>query len=357
MHCRIWLFFFLMIRRPPRSTLFPYTTLFRSTRRDRESPRDCTSPRRAAARRPPCPYSGRSWWPCRHRDTTPCPTARLLPARRAFGRGRSAGCTRSLPESCPRSGSRLRAGSSEPARAGSPAPTEARTASSFLRDYRVPQHTDPGNLHFDHVAGREPPHAGGRSRSDQVSRLERHDLRDEGNKRENGKHHVGRAAVLALLAVHPAEHLELVESARVHGHHAGPDGAEGVEPLRPGPLLIGPLQVPRGDVVHAGDPGNARARLPFRGAPQRTSDDDADLALEVHLLRFGRQRDCRAVSDHGRGRLEEQQRFAGHRIPELGGVIAVIPPDPDDLARSRNTHERASSANAPTAAFSSSSVL
>src|ERR1022692_4263912 len=28
-HCHL-LFFFLMIRRPPRSTLFPYTTLFRS---------------------------------------------------------------------------------------------------------------------------------------------------------------------------------------------------------------------------------------------------------------------------------------------------------------------------------------
>src|SRR3712207_7148321 len=28
------LFFFLMIRRPPRSTLFPYTTLFRSRRPD-----------------------------------------------------------------------------------------------------------------------------------------------------------------------------------------------------------------------------------------------------------------------------------------------------------------------------------
>src|SRR5688572_31561824 len=27
---RIHIFFFLMIRRPPRSTLFPYTTLFRS---------------------------------------------------------------------------------------------------------------------------------------------------------------------------------------------------------------------------------------------------------------------------------------------------------------------------------------
>src|SRR2546430_14128485 len=30
-------FFFLMIRRPPRSTLFPYTTLFRS-RLDRDAP-------------------------------------------------------------------------------------------------------------------------------------------------------------------------------------------------------------------------------------------------------------------------------------------------------------------------------
>src|SRR5437870_13851169 len=33
----ILLFFFLMIRRPPRSTLFPYTTLFRSVLADGES--------------------------------------------------------------------------------------------------------------------------------------------------------------------------------------------------------------------------------------------------------------------------------------------------------------------------------
>src|SRR3712207_6854058 len=32
MCCVLFLFFFLMIRRPPRSTLFPYTTLFRSRR-------------------------------------------------------------------------------------------------------------------------------------------------------------------------------------------------------------------------------------------------------------------------------------------------------------------------------------
>src|SRR2546430_16609586 len=36
---RYFYFFFLMIRRPPRSTLFPYTTLFRSPGQPRASPR------------------------------------------------------------------------------------------------------------------------------------------------------------------------------------------------------------------------------------------------------------------------------------------------------------------------------
>src|SRR5690242_21705763 len=47
--CLFYLFFFLMIRRPPRSTLFPYTTLFRSIhalwdgrRRGRHDPPDRT---------------------------------------------------------------------------------------------------------------------------------------------------------------------------------------------------------------------------------------------------------------------------------------------------------------------------
>src|SRR5438270_9704192 len=44
-------FFFLMIRRPPRSTLFPYTTLFRSQRAS-STPRACLvrSPGRPRAR-------------------------------------------------------------------------------------------------------------------------------------------------------------------------------------------------------------------------------------------------------------------------------------------------------------------
>src|SRR2546422_3813957 len=42
------LFFFLMIRRPPRSTLFPYTTLFRSDLRQGDRPfrPRCAQPRR-----------------------------------------------------------------------------------------------------------------------------------------------------------------------------------------------------------------------------------------------------------------------------------------------------------------------
>src|SRR5437870_12201675 len=43
-----FLFFFLLIRRPPRSTLFPYTTLFRSPH-----------PHRASTRRTCAPADGR----------------------------------------------------------------------------------------------------------------------------------------------------------------------------------------------------------------------------------------------------------------------------------------------------------
>src|ERR1041385_9297113 len=44
--CYLFFLFFLMIRRPPRSTLFPYTTLFRSYLPSRA----CPCPSRRAAR-------------------------------------------------------------------------------------------------------------------------------------------------------------------------------------------------------------------------------------------------------------------------------------------------------------------
>src|SRR2546430_12286424 len=48
-------FFFLMIRRPPRSTLFPYTTLFRSRKPDGAFATSCTARSRS---RPPCSARG-----------------------------------------------------------------------------------------------------------------------------------------------------------------------------------------------------------------------------------------------------------------------------------------------------------
>src|SRR5215210_8753170 len=56
--CDLYVFFFLMIRRPPRSTLFPYTTLFRSR-----------GPRRSAS---PCGRDGWSAWRDRRRRRGRC---------------------------------------------------------------------------------------------------------------------------------------------------------------------------------------------------------------------------------------------------------------------------------------------
>src|SRR3712207_8361735 len=52
----VWRFFFLMIRRPPRSTLFPYTTLFRSAGTRSSDAQAALSParrRRPLSRRAP----------------------------------------------------------------------------------------------------------------------------------------------------------------------------------------------------------------------------------------------------------------------------------------------------------------
>src|SRR6266581_3339157 len=51
--CELAPVFFLMIRRPPRSTLFPYTTLFRSPLRAAAG--TCPGSTRA------CPWAGRRW--------------------------------------------------------------------------------------------------------------------------------------------------------------------------------------------------------------------------------------------------------------------------------------------------------
>src|SRR3712207_7270900 len=80
----ILFFFFLMIRRPPRSTLFPYTTLFRSVR-DGEHIRPRAAPRRGWARALPRPF--RVPYPrCRGRLGAP-----RLPGRERHHRLRAGG--------------------------------------------------------------------------------------------------------------------------------------------------------------------------------------------------------------------------------------------------------------------------
>src|SRR2546421_5794830 len=56
---RFSLFFFLMIRRPPRSTLFPYTTLFRSRTRRMPASRRLQSGWTSPRCRPPPPRGDR----------------------------------------------------------------------------------------------------------------------------------------------------------------------------------------------------------------------------------------------------------------------------------------------------------
>src|SRR6266496_5458717 len=72
----LFVFFFLMIRRPPRSTLFPYTTLFRSRRRLPNEPGWSPHPRGAVR-------------PERALERVPCRARCLLRPRRGH-RGRYA---------------------------------------------------------------------------------------------------------------------------------------------------------------------------------------------------------------------------------------------------------------------------
>src|SRR3712207_8617354 len=65
-----------MIRRPPRSTLFPYTTLFRSGRRPPGPATLHPSTPGPTARVPPPRTPGRSLPGCRGEDARPAPRAR-----------------------------------------------------------------------------------------------------------------------------------------------------------------------------------------------------------------------------------------------------------------------------------------
>ena len=61
------------------------------------------------------------------------------------------------------------------------------------------------------------------------------------------------------------------------------------------------------------------------------ADDDAELGLVVDATDTGRQQDRPAGPDHGRGRLDEDQRLSRQRLVQLGRMILVVQTDADDL--------------------------
>src|SRR3712207_9190764 len=96
------MFFFLMIRRPPRSTLFPYTTLFRSSLRP-AAPARATAVEGLAHPRPSVgPLTGRPGAPaCRPADGGLLPFSAGEPNPAVPGTRLRAGVTRATVRAVP----------------------------------------------------------------------------------------------------------------------------------------------------------------------------------------------------------------------------------------------------------------
>ena len=116
--------------------------------------------------------------------------------------------------------------------------------------------------------------------------------------------------------------------------HDRADGTEGVEAFGARPLIVLILQVAGGHVVgkreaaHEITPGSAGPEV-----ARAAADDDGELAFKVDALRDGRQADRAAGREQRRWRLEEDQGFGGHFVPELADVSAIVAADTDDLGR------------------------
>src|SRR5581483_5428309 len=110
------------------------------------------------------------------------------------------------------------------------------------------------------------------------------------------------------------------------------DRAERIEPFGPRPLGVRALEVAGSHVVGRNDLGHRSTRLLWGYAPERLSDDDADLAFVLHLLALRRQRDRVPVADHTRGRFEENERLGRDGISHFLGVVAVVAAHANDLS-------------------------
>src|SRR5690606_10568942 len=135
----------------------------------------------------------------------------------------------------------------------------------------VEEGADALDLHLDPIAGAQGTDTGRRPRGEEVSGLERHHPRDEGDQRGHRMDHVARVAVLAELAVHAAADRQakgIAPSLR----DPRPDRAEGVEALGAREVLFPPLDVARGDVVEAGEAEDDGGDLRLGDVPAAAAD-------------------------------------------------------------------------------------
>ena len=69
------------------------------------------------------------------------------------------------------------------------------------------------------------------------------------------------------------------------------------------------------------------------------ADDDGQLAFEVDALRLRRNADRLAGGDDGGRGFQEHERLFRDLVAELGGVLAIIAADAEDLARDDRREE------------------
>jgi hypothetical protein len=187
------------------------------------------------------------------------------------------------------------------------------------------------------LPGRIGPRPAGVAGEDHVAGQQRHRRRHEGTIAGTSWIISDGPAVLHGLAVQPGSPRR--SEASIRSPRYGPSGQKD-RALRPPPLPVALLHVARGDVVGAGVAeddlvgalaGARPAHRPMttparpRSAPRRTPA----------AARSGRR------ADHGRVRLEEDQRLVGHLVAELGGVLGVVAADAEHLAPRDHRREQA----------------
>src|SRR5271156_1331323 len=117
-------------------------------------------------------------------------------------------------------------------------------------DHRISERTDSAHADFDHVPGRKRTHARRSAGGNEVTRLERHHLRDETDYNIKGKDHFGRVSILFPGTVHESLDRGIRQIERSFKNRA--EGAEGIEAFGAGELDVELLQIARGDFVQAG---------------------------------------------------------------------------------------------------------